>query len=124
MWIDDASGEVEDRVLPGQQSHRVLSKCAVHLSWFYLSAKEGHEQAPVIYQFPAGCELRSGEAHAEGGARLAHSTPDAGDVGRTGAAIQLGDRRVVGILRNLLSNCDARALSIYRWQARAVGQTQ
>jgi len=33
---------------------------------------------------------------------VAHSTPDAGDVGRTGAAIQLGDTRVVGILRNLL----------------------
>src|SRR5689334_21590733 len=118
MWIDDASGEVKDRVLPGQQSHRVLSKCAVHLSWLYLSAKEGHEQtAPVIYQFPAGCELWRGEAHAESGARLAHSSPDAGDVGRTGGAIQLGDTWVVGILRDLLSDCDARALSIHRQQA-------
>src|ERR1043166_4983579 len=50
--------------------------------------------------------------------------PHAGDFGRTGAAIQLGDTRVVGILRVILSNCNARALSIYRLQARAVGQTQ
>jgi group II intron reverse transcriptase/maturase len=42
----------------GQQSHRLLSECAVHFSWFYFPAKEGHEQAaPVIYQFLAGCEL-------------------------------------------------------------------
>ena len=55
--FDDASGKVEDRVLSGQQSHGVLSACAVHIPWLYFPAKEGHEQAaPDIYQFPAGCE--------------------------------------------------------------------
>jgi hypothetical protein len=48
----------KDRVLPGQQPHRALSKCAFHFSWLYVSAEEGHQQAaPDIYKFPAGCEL-------------------------------------------------------------------
>jgi len=41
--------------MPGQQSHRLLSECAIHFSWFYFPAKEGYEQAtPAIHQFLPG----------------------------------------------------------------------
>jgi group II intron reverse transcriptase/maturase len=54
MWINDASREVANRILSGQQPYRSLSVCAVHLSWFYVPAKESHEQAASgLYQFSA-----------------------------------------------------------------------
>ena len=88
MWIDDASREVEDRILQAQPSYRNLSERAVHVSRFYVSTEEGSEQAkPAIYQFPAGCERRCLEADAADSTWMEATPSDIGEARRSGVAI-------------------------------------
>src|ERR1019366_4642453 len=55
MWIDDASREVKDRVLQGQQPHPTVSAGVLHIPRFHISTEEGTEQTtPDFHQFPAG----------------------------------------------------------------------
>jgi hypothetical protein len=62
---DDASREIEDRLLQGQQPHRIVSVCVLHFPRLHISSEEGTEQAkPAIYLFPAGCEQGYLEADA------------------------------------------------------------
>src|SRR5437867_13420872 len=99
MWIDDASREVKDRVLQGQQPHQTVSACELHIPWLYVSTEEGTEQTPPdFHQFHAGCERGCLEADATDRAWGETESTDPGDACCTGDTIQRNHQRVVEFL--------------------------
>src|ERR1700752_3670130 len=96
MWADDASGEIEDRLLQGQQPHRIVSAGVLHIPRLHISTEEGTEQATTaLHQFPAGREQGCLEEDATDSAWVeTKSTDSCGDY-CTGDAIQPNDPRVV-----------------------------
>src|SRR5439155_23542767 len=124
MRIDDASREVKDRVLQGQQPHQTVSACELHIPWFYVSTEEGTEQTPPdFHQFLAGCERGCLEAAATDSAWVETESTDPCDACRTGDAIQPNHPRVGELLRGVLSDSHAPCLSaidraLERWARR------
>ena len=54
MWVDDASGEVEDRLLQGPQPHPGLSECDLHILGLPVSAAKGADKVRArLYQLLA-----------------------------------------------------------------------
>lgn len=96
MWADDASREIKDRVLQGQQTHPPLPACVLHIPRVHVSTEEGNEQtAPAFHMRPAGCDHRCLEANAEGSARVESNSPDACVAYCTGQAIKPNHPRMV-----------------------------
>lgn len=80
MWADDASGEVENRVLQGQQAYWCLSERAIYVSGLHVRAQGGAQSTqPAIYRLPAGGEWRRAQTDEAGGAGLAGPSPDPSD---------------------------------------------
>jgi retron-type reverse transcriptase len=125
MRADDATGEIEGRVLQGQQSHRTACACELHLPGLYVQTEEGSQQATsALHRLPAGSQRRCLAADATGGAPLATQSPDARVAGRGGSALQPGDTGVVAILWRVLPKRHARHLPAYRSSAGALGPTK
>src|ERR1700732_4498979 len=111
MWIDDASREVKDRVLQGQQPHQIVSARELHIPWLYVSTKEGTEQTPPdFHQFPSGGERGCLEAVTTDSAWVETESTDACNACRTGDTIQPNHPRVVELLRGVLSDSHAPCL--------------
>src|SRR5450759_2143675 len=125
MWVDDASGEIKDRLLQGPQPHSNLSERDLHILGFSVSAAQGTDQVRAgFYQFLAWRQSRCFEADARPGARVAAYGPNVKATRRGRQAMQSHDPRVVELLRRFLSIRHARALSVSRPQACALGSAQ
>jgi hypothetical protein len=117
VWIDDASREIEDRVLQAEPSHWHLCASAVHVSRLYVPAESCSGQGGTVFtSFLPGVSddalkrmrqtVRGWKLHRQTSMKLADLAP--------GAAMQLHVTWVVELLWGVLSDGNAQALSVYR----------
>jgi len=114
MRIDDASGEIKDRVLQAQQAHQSVPTRAIYLSRIYIPTEGGEDQTrPAIHKLLTGSQRYSFEANAKDGTGLETASADTGNAAGTSVAIQFHNTWVGELLWGILSDSNAQALSIH-----------